>query len=93
MKYYAAFSPMKNAEKSRQYRQDHLDYLGKLAEQRKVFAKGRFTDSTGGLVIYIAESFEEVEEIVKNDPYVVYGARGYDIHEWEMTTEAVLPEK
>ncbi|WP_339227225.1 YciI family protein [Oceanobacillus sp. FSL K6-2867] len=93
MNYYAALSPMKDAEKSQQYRQDHLDYLGKLAEQGKVFAKGRFTDGTGGLVIYIAEGFEEVEEIVKNDPYVVQGARGYEIHEWTMTTDAVLPEK
>lgn len=93
MKYFAAFSPMKDAEKSQEYRQEHLDYLAGLNEQGKIFAKGRFTDGTGGLVIYIAENIEEVEEIVKNDPYVVRGARGYEIREWVMTTDAVLPEK
>lgn len=93
MNHYAALSPMKDAEKSKHFRQEHLDYLEALEKQGKVFAKGRFTDGTGGLVIYIAESFEEVEEIVKNDPYVVHGARGYEIHEWVMQTDAVLPEK
>lgn len=93
MNYYAAYSPMKDAEKSQQYRADHLAYLEKLAEEGKVFAKGRFTDGTGGLVIYIAESFQEVEEFVKNDPYVIQGARGYDIHEWAMTVDASLREK
>ncbi|WP_249870329.1 YciI family protein [Oceanobacillus saliphilus] len=93
MKYFAAFSPMLDEGKSQKYRPDHLDYLEKLGKEGKVFAKGRFADGTGGMVIYMAENYDEVEAIVKNDPYVVQGARGYEIHEWVMTTDAVLPEK
>lgn len=86
--YFAVFSPMLDTEKNVTFRPDHLAYLKERAEEGKVFAKGRFTDGAGGLVIYIAESYEEVEIIVKQDPYVVSGARGYEIHEWEMTAEA-----
>ncbi|WP_087972476.1 YciI family protein [Oceanobacillus rekensis] len=93
MKYFAALSPMLDEGKSQKYRPDHLDYLKEKENEGKVFAKGRFTDGTGGLVIYMAENLEEAEAIVKNDPYVVKGARDYEIHEWVMTTDAVLPEK
>jgi uncharacterized protein len=87
MNYFAVLLPMKDEEKSRTYRPDHLYYLQQLLEAGNIFAKGRFVDGTGGLVIYHAESLEEAEEIVKKDPYVVNGARGYEIHEWEMTLE------
>ncbi|MFD2044817.1 YciI family protein [Ornithinibacillus salinisoli] len=84
MKYFAVFLPMKDEEKSKQYRQEHLDYLQEKSEEGTVFAKGRFTDGTGGLVIFLASSFADVEELVNKDPYIVHGARGYKIHEWEM---------
>ena len=93
MKYFAALSPMLDEGKSQEYRPEHLAYLEEKENEGKVFAKGRFTDGTGGLVIYMAKNFEEAEAIVKNDPYVVKGARSYKIHEWVMTTDAVLPEK
>ena len=85
MNYYAVFSPMKDEKKSKQYRPDHLEYLKQLAEEGHVFAKGKFTDGTGGLVIYQAKDYEEVEQLVKQDPYVIQGARDYKIHEWAMT--------
>ncbi|MEC5423029.1 YciI family protein [Virgibacillus sp. C22-A2] len=84
MKYFAVFLPMLNEEKSKQYRGDHIAYLEEMDKKGKVYAKGRFTDGAGGLVIYIAETFPEVEELVKQDPYVKIGAREYEIHEWDM---------
>ncbi|GGB60574.1 hypothetical protein GCM10011409_42410 [Lentibacillus populi] len=85
MKYFAAISPMLDEEKSTLYRPDHLNYLQKLQDEGRIFAKGRFADGTGGLVIYKADNLAEVEKVVKQDPYVVKGARSYEIHEWEMT--------
>ncbi|MBW7461335.1 YciI family protein, partial [Paenibacillus sepulcri] len=41
-------------------------------------------DGAGGLVIYRAGNFEEVEQWVKQDPYIVNGARSYEIHEWDI---------
>ncbi|SET58886.1 Uncharacterized conserved protein YciI, contains a putative active-site phosphohistidine [Oceanobacillus limi] len=84
MKYYAVLLPMKDEEKSKQYRQDHIDYLNEKADAGFIFAKGRFTDGAGGLVIYQVDEFSQVEELVKQDPYVVQGARSFEIHEWEM---------
>lgn len=48
---------------------------------------GRFTDGAGGLVIYKGQDGEEVEKLVKQDPYIINGARDYELHEWEMVTE------
>lgn len=85
MTYFAVFSPMLDEDKSKLYRPNHLDFIKKQLEDGHVFAKGRFTDGAGGLVIYQANSLAEAEGIVKQDPYVVKGARGFEIHEWEMT--------
>lgn len=85
MKYFAVFLPMKDVEKSKAHRADHLAYIQEQFEEGRIFAKGPFVDGSGGLVIYQANTIEEVEEIVKQDPYVVIGARGYEIHEWQMT--------
>lgn len=84
MKYFAVFLPMKDEEKSTEHRQAHLDYLSNLGKEGKIHSLGRFVDGAGGLVIYQGESFEEVEALVLQDPYVVHGARSYKIHEWEM---------
>jgi len=92
MNYYAVLLSMLDEEKSKTYRPEHLAYLEELEKTRNVFAKGRFTDGAGGLIIYIARNLQEAKEFAKNDPYVKYGAREYEIHEYAMTTNAVLPE-
>ncbi|WP_274655122.1 YciI family protein [Paenibacillus humicola] len=85
MKYFAVFLPIIDTEKSRIYRPQHLEFLENKRREGKIFANGRFTDGSGGLVIYKAESSDEVLELVRQDPYVAEGARGYEIHEWEMS--------
>ncbi|MFC2947351.1 YciI family protein [Virgibacillus sediminis] len=85
MKYFAVFLPMKDEGKSKELRAAHLAYLEEKEEEGKIFAKGRFTDGTGGLVIYQAADFAEAEELAKQDPYVTSGARECEVHEWTMT--------
>lgn len=82
---------MLNKEKSQEYRAQHLTYLEQKHQEGKIFANGRFADDAGGLVIYRVGSLEEVEQIVKQDPYVIQGARECEIYEWEMVSDAVLP--
>ncbi|RAS83745.1 YciI family protein [Priestia endophytica] len=84
MKYFAVISRMLDTEKNNMYRQDHLDYLKTLGKEGKVFSKGRFTDGAGGLVIYKANSLTDVERMVEGDPFIIQGARTYEIHEWAM---------
>lgn len=84
MKTYAVFLRMKNPELSQTFRAEHLEYLAKRRSQGHVFANGRFLDGAGGLVIYKGEDENQVEEMVKQDPYIIKGAREYEIHEWEL---------
>ena len=92
MKYYAAFLTMKDPEKSEKYRQEHLDYVEEMRKQKRILQFGRFADGAGGLIIYQGENEDEVIEWVKGDPYIEKGARGYEIHEWEMKTDYTISE-
>lgn len=84
MKYFAALLNMKDPEKNTKYRQQHVDFLLQKEKEGKIFARGRFTDGTGGLVIYVASSLEDAGKIAQSDPYVVSGARTLELHEWDM---------
>ncbi|SFJ34423.1 3-hydroxyisobutyrate dehydrogenase [Paenibacillus sp. UNC496MF] len=83
-KHFAVFLPMLDPEKSVNYRAEHLQFLADNRAAGRLHANGRFVDGAGGLVIYRGSSLEEVEDLVKQDPYVRLGARGYAIHEWEI---------
>ncbi|SOC38402.1 YciI family protein [Salinicoccus kekensis] len=87
MKYFAVFLSMLDEEKSSIHREEHLKFLDGLREKDVVVMNGRFTDGAGGLVIYKGQDGEEVEKLVKQDPYIINGARDYELHEWEMVTE------
>jgi uncharacterized protein YciI len=84
MKYFAVLLPMKDTELSVQYRAEHLAYLEDRRSEGKIFANGRFVDGWGGMVIYKAETFEEAQAIAEKDPFVQTGARGCEIHEWDV---------
>jgi uncharacterized protein YciI len=84
MKFYAAIMMMIDVEKNKQYRQQHIDFLTRQENEGKIFARGRFTDGTGGLVIYIAESYDEAIKTAEADPYVTLGARSLELYEWDM---------
>ncbi|PZE21402.1 YciI family protein [Paenibacillus xerothermodurans] len=92
MKYFAVFLPMLSPDKSQEFRAQHLEFLAEKRKEGKIFANGRFVDGAGGLVIYMAETEEEVQQMVQQDPYVIQKARSFEIHEWEIVTEAVLPQ-
>ncbi|MBM3789781.1 MAG: hypothetical protein FJW35_05455 [Acidobacteria bacterium] len=84
MKHYAAFLKMKDPARSQDLRPQHLEFLEEKGREGKTFARGRFSDNTGGLVIYRAASFEEALAIAQSDPYVANGARTLELHEWDM---------
>ncbi|PTM59539.1 YciI family protein [Desmospora activa] len=84
MAHFAAILYMEKPELNQQFRPQHLDYLHTLEQAGKIFAKGPFTDGTGGLVIYIADSFAEAKELAEKDPYVLEGVRRLELHEWKI---------
>ncbi|MGI2327569.1 YciI family protein [Planococcus sp. YIM B11945] len=83
MKFFAVLLPMLDAEKSKEFRPQHLSFLDGMRKEGHVYGNGRFTDGSGGLVLYRAASFEDCEALVKKDPYIQHGARRYEIHEWD----------
>jgi len=84
MKFFAAFLPMRDLEKSQELRPAHTQFLDKMEIEGKIFARGRFADGAGGLIVYKAESFDEAKKVAESDPYVRSGARSLELHEWEM---------
>jgi uncharacterized protein len=84
MGYYAAFLKMKDTEKNQALRPAHLEFLVQTEQAGRIFARGKFTDNAGGLVIYLASSYEEALKLAESDPYVVKGARTLELHEWDV---------
>lgn len=88
MRYFAAFLRMKDKSKNAAVRPQHLAFLEDQESKGRIFARGRFLDDAGGLVVYQADSLEEAQKIAGQDPYLLQGVRELDIHEWEMTQKA-----
>jgi uncharacterized protein len=63
----------------------HREYIAQLAAEGRLVAGGPFTDGSGGLFIYTADSLAAAEEIVAADPYQVGGAfASYRLSPWEV---------
>ncbi|MFN8533907.1 MAG: YciI family protein [Dehalococcoidia bacterium] len=78
------------AEKRAPHRPAHLAYLERLREQGRVVLAGAWADPLdGALVVYRAESREEVDELMRNDPYCLAGLwTGMTVREWNVVIGA-----
>jgi hypothetical protein len=66
------------------YLPQHIAYVQQLKQQGVLLLSGPFADRTGGLVIIRANSHDEAEAIVRNDPLVSSGVDRYELREWEI---------
>jgi uncharacterized protein YciI len=63
----------------------HRDYQEGLRKQNKLVIAGPFADDSGGLIVYNAASQEEVESIIRNDPFYKHGVfQSWVIREWKI---------
>jgi uncharacterized protein len=67
----------------------HLQFMIGLEKRGALFASGPFTPGNGaqlgeGLTILRAVSLDEAKVFANSDPFVISGARTYDIREWTM---------
>jgi uncharacterized protein YciI len=90
MKYFVALLKMKDTEKNQSFRQQHIDFLTLQEKEGTVYARGRFPNGAGGMVIYIAESFSDALKLAESDPYVAFGARTLELYEWDMKLNEYL---
>lgn len=69
------------AEKRRQHRPAHLEKMAALDAEGRVVLAGPLTDQTGSLIVLEAESREDVDRFVQEDPYTVHGVfRRVEVH-------------
>ncbi len=67
----------------------HIAYLNQKLEEGILIAKGPFTDHTGGMMIYKADSIEAARTLIEADPAVEGKSRAISLlKEWKSTIEA-----
>lgn len=80
---YAAFIRYGNSDQIATVRPRHREYLGSLKEQGKLAASGPFTDDSGALIIYEAESEAEARALIQADPFRQAGVfQEIELKEW-----------
>ncbi|MFA5522844.1 MAG: YciI family protein [Tissierellales bacterium] len=84
---YAAILETIDPKKDAEVLDVHKAYLQKYIDEGKIFAKGPFTDHSGGLVIYKVNSFEEAKKLAENDPAVLEKSRTFTLKEWRSNLE------
>jgi len=60
-------------EKRLRHRAAHLEGLQKLADAGRVTLAGPFTDRSGSLIVFEAESLDAAKAVAEKDPYVTEG--------------------
>jgi len=61
---------------------DHVKYLHKYYQQNVFVASGRKVPRTGGIILAIAKSREEVDRIISEDPFYVHQLAEFSVTEF-----------
>lgn len=86
---YVTILEMVDKEKDDEILEEHIGYLNQKLEEGILIAKGPFTDHSGGLMIYKADSIEEARKLIEADPAVRDKTRKIGLlKEWKSTIEA-----
>lgn len=66
------------------YVDDHITYVKQLIIDGHEAKTGYWAELGGGMMIFKADSRDEAEFIVKNDPLVKNGCVEYELHQWRI---------
>lgn len=94
MKFAAFIDYKQDRETIERVRPTHRQYLRSLLDTGKLFASGPFTDDSGALIIYEADTAEQAEAILKGDPFNAAGIFvKWKIMPWKMVmgNPALMP--
>ena len=69
---------------------EHVQFLNKYYKQNVFIASGRKVPRTGGIILALANSKEEVETIFKEDPFYTHHLAEFTVTEF--LTSQVHPE-
>lgn len=73
MKFAAIIEYLQDKEKVAAARPEHRQYLAKLKANGQLAVSGPFTDDSGALIIYEAESVQDAERLLQGDPFHASG--------------------
>lgn len=62
--------------------EEHKTYTGKAMENGMTFMSGLKSDMSGGIFIMKANTLEDIETYLKNEPFRRYGIQEYKITEF-----------
>lgn len=80
---FATFIEYGNHDVIAEHRPRHREYLSKLQNEGRLAASGPFEDDSGALIIYEADSQEQAEELLENDPFREAGVfQHYTMKPW-----------
>lgn len=61
---------------------EHVQYLHKYYKLNVFVASGRKVPRTGGIILALAKSRTEVEQIINEDPFIIYKLAEFSITEF-----------
>ena len=73
-----------------QYIDGHVAYLKKYSENNTFIISGRKVPRTGGIILAVGKSREEIEEIMQEDPFCTHGLA--EVTVTEFLTSQTHPE-
>jgi uncharacterized protein YciI len=73
MKFAAVIEYITDKDKIQSVRPTHRQYLTSLKSAGKLAVAGPFTDDHGGLIVYEADTKEEAEKLLQDDPFHANG--------------------
>ena len=94
MKFAAIIEYLQEPEKVNSLRPVHRQYLAQLKERGRLAATGPFTDGSGALIIYEADTRDEAEQLLKGDPFSINGIFvSYVLRPWNpvLTNRELFP--
>jgi uncharacterized protein YciI len=61
------------------YLPEHIEYLERHYEAGHFIASGRKVPRTGGVILAVAETEEEIDKILSEDPFKVHNLAEYEV--------------
>lgn len=88
--YTATLTYTEDKDKIQEVRPTHRQYLQSLVDSGKLHESGPFTDDSGALIIYVADTEAEARELLANDPFSTSGViTEASVKEWKIVMSTV----
>ncbi|MFE4107533.1 YciI family protein [Almyronema epifaneia] len=65
----------------------HIEYVRKLINQGHEARTGYWLERGGGMLLFQADSLEQANQIVQQDPLITNGCVEYELHQWCVVVE------